>query len=216
MRSQPPGADHGARPERMTRAQRRDQLLDVAADMVAVGGFAAVTMEGVAARSEVSKALPYTHFDNADDLIAALRDRELALLGQQLMDAVHSAEGFETRITAVVHVCFEAVQQRTVISSFLRWLPQFEARVRDRPPTPAPYDWFIAELFEQELGLSQPAARVAQRVFGLGLLGAYDTWTEGYATRAEAERTVVRMIVAGTQALASTEPAKARAKAAAP
>ena len=54
---------------RLTRAQRRDHLLDAAAELVGLKGVGAVTMEGVAARAGVSKALPYTHFDDATDLL---------------------------------------------------------------------------------------------------------------------------------------------------
>ncbi len=41
-------------------------------------------MEGIAARGGVSKALPYRHFDNADDVLMALYQREMALLAERV------------------------------------------------------------------------------------------------------------------------------------
>ena len=39
--------------------------------LVSERGFGAITMEGVAARAGVSKALPYSHFENAEALTSA-------------------------------------------------------------------------------------------------------------------------------------------------
>ena len=60
------GAIPGAR---LSAAQRREQFLDVAAQLVVEQGADAVTMEAVAARAGVSKALSYRYFDNAGALL---------------------------------------------------------------------------------------------------------------------------------------------------
>ena len=187
----------------MTREERREHLLESAAALVAERGFDAISMEGVAARAEVSKALPYSHFENAEALLAALRDRELATLAHRTRDAAAAASGFEAKVEAIVHEFFETVKDRgQVMTTILRWLPYFEARVMDQPPPPASADdWYFAELLEQELGLSTPAARVAQRMVAMGLLGAFDAWTEGEASQATAERVAVRMVIEGASAV---------------
>ena len=66
-----------------------------------------------------------------------------------------------------------------------------------------PYDWFIAELFEEALDLPRNLARVAQRIFSYSMVGAIDAWTEGHASQTAVERAAVRIIVAGTTALAA-------------
>lgn len=201
-------AEAPAPSERMTRADRRDQLLDTAATIAAERGFDAVTMEGVAARAGVSKALPYTHFGNADALIAALRDRELSLLTRRSIAAVLAEDSLDDKIAAAVHAVFESVRERGgLLVLFLRWLPQLEVHIHDRPTPPTPFDWFIAELFEAEFGLSRPAARVLQRTMAMGIVGAIDAWSEGHASQPEAERTVARVVVTGAAALAAEEKA---------
>jgi AcrR family transcriptional regulator len=205
------GPETAVVPERMTRAERRDQLLDTAAEIVAQAGFNAVTMEGVASRGGVSKALPYTHFGNADELIAALRDREIAILTRRTVAAVLSADTLEDKIGAAVHAAFESVKDRgNVLVSFLRWLPQFESKVHE-PPPPTPFDWFLADLFEAEADVPRPSARALQRVLGMGTIGAIDAWTEGHASQAEAEHALVKVTFAGVLALgAETRPVPRR------
>jgi len=57
--------------------ERRDRFLDAAAEIVIEQGVSAVTMDGVAARSGVNKALGYRYFCGRDDLLDALFDREV-------------------------------------------------------------------------------------------------------------------------------------------
>lgn len=51
---------------------RREQLLRVAADIVMADGTSALTMQSVADRADVSKALVHHYFDNRDTLILEL------------------------------------------------------------------------------------------------------------------------------------------------
>ena len=76
------GAIPGAR---LSAAQRREQFLDVAAQLVVEQGADAVTMEAVAARAGVSKALSYRYFDNAGALLVALFEREVIDLDRKIM-----------------------------------------------------------------------------------------------------------------------------------
>ena len=55
---------------------RRERLLDAAAEIVLDQGVGAVTMDGVAARNGVNRAIAYRYFADRDDLLAALLDRE--------------------------------------------------------------------------------------------------------------------------------------------
>ena len=85
---------------RLSAAQRREQFLDVAAQLVVEQGADAVTMEAVAARAGVSKALSYRYFDNAGALLVALFEREVIDLDRKIMAAVEHANGFEAKVRA--------------------------------------------------------------------------------------------------------------------
>ena len=64
-------------------AERRQQLLAVAARLVRQGGWSALSMQGLAIAAGVSRQLVYEHFESADDLY-------LATLGH-LFERVHAA-----------------------------------------------------------------------------------------------------------------------------
>ncbi len=91
------GAAPGAR---LTAAQRKQQFLDVAAQIVVEQGADTVTMEAVAARAGVSKALSYRYFSNAGALLLELFEREVVELDRQIRRAVEEAPTFEDKIRA--------------------------------------------------------------------------------------------------------------------
>src|SRR5438876_389596 len=69
--------------ERMPAAERREQLLDVAKQLVGEQGFHGVSIEAIARRAGVTRPVVYGHFKDLDDLLEALLDREGArALGQ--------------------------------------------------------------------------------------------------------------------------------------
>ncbi|MEV6391679.1 helix-turn-helix domain-containing protein [Nocardia xishanensis] len=76
----------------MSAADRRTQLLDVARDIVAAEGFAAVTIDRVARTADVARALVYQQFTDLSGLMSALLDREtaIALAGVRSVDFVAS------------------------------------------------------------------------------------------------------------------------------
>ncbi len=68
---------------RMTRAQRRRQLLDIGRELFAQRGFEATSVEELAAHADVSKPVVYGHFGGKEGLYGAVVDREMqALLGR--------------------------------------------------------------------------------------------------------------------------------------
>jgi len=86
----------GARKQvRLTGLERRDRFLDAAAEIVIAQGVSAVTMEGVAARTGVNKALGYRYFADRDDLLAALFDREVARHDSRIPQEIAPDAGFE-------------------------------------------------------------------------------------------------------------------------
>ncbi|MGY1708507.1 TetR family transcriptional regulator [Geodermatophilus sp. SYSU D00758] len=64
----------------MSGAQRRAQLLDVGRELFARRGYAATSVEELAARAGVSKPVVYEHFGGKEALHAAVADRELRRL----------------------------------------------------------------------------------------------------------------------------------------
>lgn len=62
--------------QRMTAAERREQLLDVAKGLVSRDGFHAVSIEAVAREAGITRPVVYGHFADLPGLLEALVDRE--------------------------------------------------------------------------------------------------------------------------------------------
>lgn len=75
---------------------RRAHLLDAAGDLVARDGIGAVTMERVAEEAGVSRGLVYNYFDNAESIVRAIHETEVAVL-QEATDAAVEAAGDDLR-----------------------------------------------------------------------------------------------------------------------
>ena len=78
---------------RLPRAEREQQMLDAAHALFAERGFAAVTMDEVAAAVGVTKPLLYTYFGNKDRLYLACMERAGDALLASIVEAVQAADG---------------------------------------------------------------------------------------------------------------------------
>jgi AcrR family transcriptional regulator len=79
----------------MPAVTRREHLLDAARDIALADGFAAVTIERVAAQAGVSRTLIYQQFGDLAGLITSLLDREsmIAMAGMKSVDRPQSGPG---------------------------------------------------------------------------------------------------------------------------
>lgn len=68
------------RAQRMSPKERREQILDSAADLIVTRGLTSCTLEGVAAHAQISKPLIYKYFPRLEDLLKALVEREYGFL----------------------------------------------------------------------------------------------------------------------------------------
>jgi AcrR family transcriptional regulator len=100
------------RRRRMPAAERREVLLGAALEAFAERGFHEVTLEEVAARAGVSKALIYEHFASKRDLTRALLDTYVHELLGRLADAIATAEPGEERMRTGVDAVLRFVEER--------------------------------------------------------------------------------------------------------
>lgn len=92
----PPGA--AASPRRLPRAEREKQILDVAHALFAEHGFAAVTMDEVAAQVGVTKPLLYNYWGNKERLYVACLERD----AERLLNTVRGAVEADPRPAAAL------------------------------------------------------------------------------------------------------------------
>jgi AcrR family transcriptional regulator len=109
-----------SRATRLRAADRREHLLDVAAEILRDSGLSGLSMERVAERGGVSKGLGYAYFKNADDLAIALYDREVAEVYDRVKEAVRRARSFEGRIRAAAGAYLDVVAERGTLIAVLQ------------------------------------------------------------------------------------------------
>lgn len=73
---------------RMTSAQRREQLLQIARELFAQRGFEGTSVEEIAARAGVSKPVVYEHFGGKEGAYAVVVDREVRTLHEAIRSAL--------------------------------------------------------------------------------------------------------------------------------
>ncbi len=97
---------------RMAAADRREAILGAALDVFAARGFHDTTLDAVAGRAGISKALIYEHFESKRELHRALMERYVRELLARVMEAIGPAAHGEPRLRAGVGAFLDFVEER--------------------------------------------------------------------------------------------------------
>lgn len=177
---------------RMSKAERREQLLDAAADLLVERGAGALTMEGLAAAANVSKALPYSHFENSDDVIAVLFQREVLELGTTVVTAIQQEpERGEERLRVAIGAFFDFVERRgDILSVLYSTAPVLENPDAETGPS------FVAALISDNFDIDPAQARVLGELTLAVLNGATGMWARAVASRDRVQRATTDFLIA--------------------
>lgn len=173
----------GVRAPRVAAADRRTQLLDVAADVVSSVGVRALTLDAVAEKAGVHRPVVYRHFANADQLLAAVVDRELGQLSRSTADAVAGIEGFEPRLRSAVTSWMEHFAKSATLmnAALVRPPTTVELRAKRRKQNNASMAFLTHEL--QAAGVAGVDAEIAAALLLNGLTGVVALWRAKRITR---------------------------------
>jgi AcrR family transcriptional regulator len=109
-----PVTQRGDGRERLSGADRREQLLDVTKQIVGDEGFHAVSIEAVARRAGITRPVVYDHFGDLPGLLEALVDREgqraLAQLADLLPPRLQESTSPREDLIAALRGYLEAVE----------------------------------------------------------------------------------------------------------
>ena len=94
---------------RLPRAEREQQMLDAARSLFAERGYAAVTMDDVAAAVGVTKPLLYAYFGNKERLYLACMEPASESLLAAVLEAVEGSDGPVDAVERGVHAFFAFV-----------------------------------------------------------------------------------------------------------
>src|SRR4051794_23130978 len=95
----------------MSAADRREVILDAALEEFSVSGFHETSLEGVAQRAGISKALIYEHFRSKRDLHEALLARYRHDLLERVISALSAPGSSEGRLRSGAEAFFSFVEQ---------------------------------------------------------------------------------------------------------
>jgi AcrR family transcriptional regulator len=186
---------------RVGAAERREQLIDAAADIVSAAGVDALTMEAVVAKLGVHRPIVYRHFANAEMLLDAVVERELGVLRESTEKAVDGVVGFEARMHAAVSVWMEQFARSAGLMSIgLVRPPSNDALRAHRREQNRRSMAFIVREFGAE-GVTGADAEIAGAALLHALVGIVQLWGQRRITRKVAIDRYVRIASATLEAL---------------
>jgi AcrR family transcriptional regulator len=97
--------------QRLARAARVEQLLDVAERIFAERGYGATSIERLAQAAGVSRPVIYAPFGSKDGIYLACLRRARRLLDEQVLAAVIDVEDIEERLAAGIDATFAFIEQ---------------------------------------------------------------------------------------------------------
>ena len=124
------------RARRMSREQRREQLLGTALRVFSDGGYHATSMDEIAAAAGVSKPVLYQHFPGKRDLFLALVEHTLRELSARLEESLSDADTHRDRVRNVIVTHFDFVYHhpqahRLVFSADVMSFPEVATQLDD-------------------------------------------------------------------------------------
>lgn len=164
-----PSVEENAKVLRLPKAQRREQLMDIARSVFVEQGYHSAGMDDIAERAGVSKPLLYQHFPSKLDLYLAILDSGIDYLLATSDASLSNITDNKQRVNATIRSYIEFVDDpagayRLVFESDLTNEPEVRARMAhlDREVIRR-----IAAVIKEDTGLSESQAEL----LGAGLHG---------------------------------------------
>jgi len=185
---------------RLSRDARREQLLDAASELIVDQGVQALTMERLAERAGVSKALPYSHFDNAEAVLADIYLNETRGLAARVATALEE-RGSADPVEVTVRTYFKAIEERGAILAIVAMPGSTIAQMAEPDGRAGPE--FVAELLVAHFGVSTERAKLIGAIVLSTLIGSIQAWTSSLDTRAAVEEATIGFLRGGIRSSAA-------------
>jgi AcrR family transcriptional regulator len=185
-----PSAAATARADRLSRTQRRDHLLDVAAALL-LAGETPISMESLARAAGVSKTLPYKHFDNIGALLDELFRRETVRLATMVWEALQHADPGADLARVWINAYFDAVASHSAVIRKLHTPGSDVAGLTD-PASPAVDA--VALVLREILAVEPDRARRMSRTVHGAIVGAALSLVNGEADRDDLQDLLVDLL----------------------
>jgi AcrR family transcriptional regulator len=184
---------------------RRQHLLDAAAEVITTSGLNELTMEAVAERASVSRALSYFYFENRTELLRALFNREFGRLYDAMLPAFEGGGTLEDRVRGGVKAYFDIVATHYELFAVLNTAidgPEFR---RDRRQRFRSWEQYVGVLVGDQYDLPPIAARMVARIFIDVVARCALLWKRDRLDRREVEELCVRFQLGGLHKVLMTD-----------
>jgi AcrR family transcriptional regulator len=195
---------------RLTGAARRSAFLDAAAEIVLEKGPAAVTMDGVAARTGVAKRLGYRYFDNREELLKALTKRELDEAGERARSVLSSQPPLEEIVRVNITVWLQLVQERGPLLNRLLFGHDAASEIAAEVNARSTRTW--TGVLRKSLDIPDRTSEILARICLAALRGAVEALEYRTASVDEIASIFTTVVLAGAKALVKQEEVEKRSR----
>ena len=175
----------------------------MAAEIIVESGVSAVSMESVAARSNVDKRLGYRYFTNRDDLIGALVEREFEVMRQRVHQELPAITSFEERLRVNTRLWLATIAERGPLLRRLLYCEGPHEHYASTILNAAVADW--AAMIVTETGLDATLAEIVTRMLLAAMSGAVDVMQTGVKPLDEVADLYSTIALAGMRAVAQRD-----------
>jgi len=187
------------RRRRLPAPQRREQLLDIAADIIREQGVEAVNMEKIAARAGVSKSIVYRSFRNRDQLLVDMYERELKLENDRMLAAIDGATSTADALRRSLETYFDMVAERGELQKRLEQSRVSEQLVERADRRVREVEEYFASHAMRNYRLWYQQAITLAALFVSGPSAVVDLWLKRGWSREEIIDTCVRAELAAVE-----------------
>jgi AcrR family transcriptional regulator len=186
---------------RVKGAERRARFLEAAADIIIEQGVSFVTMEQVAARTNVSKRLGYRYFANREALLRTLFEQQMQEVTRRAAENILPHPELRAVIAAYIRAWLELSNEHGPLLSRLFSDQDVVPTVAREISENAIRNW--ADVIREPLGLSLSSATILSRMYLTALRGAVESLHAKTAPLEDIVEIYTTAIFAGAQAVAT-------------
>lgn len=152
----------------------RGEILDVASELFAERGYDATSLREIAARLGITKAALYYHFRSKDDILRALLEPMVEIVGQlvEQLEAAGDVEGWAAALSWAIGTIFDNVELFRLLERNRHSMEELHERFHELHDQIRLHERVQAAVQGAAAGLAQEVRMYA----ALGAVTAFDDW----------------------------------------
>ena len=105
-----------AMPQEIIASDSKQAILDAAEEIIALHGYAGLSMRALSRQSGLAKSTLYHYFQDKSEIYISVLERDILILGERIAAASRTGGDASTRLRAVIQAYFNMLVERGVIA----------------------------------------------------------------------------------------------------